>query len=89
MWYGDGWGHMGGWTGAWGWVGMVLMLLFWFGLVALIIWAIVGSRPGRLPATGGPRGDHALTILRERYARGEITAEEFEQATRTLDETRP
>lgn len=85
MWYGDGWGHMGG----WGWVGMIFMLLFWFGVVALIVWAIAGLRPGRTPTTiEGPRGDRALTLLRERYARGEITDQEFERARETLETTR-
>lgn len=85
MWSGNGWGYMG----AWGWVGMLFMLLFWFGLVALIIWAIAGSRPGQTTTTiEQPRSDHALAILRERYARGEITDEEFDQARKILAERR-
>lgn len=85
MWYGDGWSHMGG----WGWVGMLFMLLFWFGLVALIVWAMVGSRPGQTASSiEGPRDDHALMVLRERYARGEITNEEFDQGRKTLGESR-
>ena len=36
--YWHGWDGMG----AFGWVGMLLMMLFWFGLIALIIWAIAG-----------------------------------------------
>lgn len=88
MWY-DDWGHMGDWSGAWGWGGMFFMLLFWFGLVALIIWAVVGTRPGqRTQMFDRPRGDQALTILRERYARGEITEEEFEKSRKKLDDFR-
>jgi putative membrane protein len=84
MWYGDGWGHMG----AWGWVGMLFMLLFWFGLIALIVWAIGNGRAGMTPTTSeGRSGDHALAILRERFVRGELTSEEYEQARKTLDET--
>lgn len=84
MWYGDGYGHMG----SWGWVGMFFMLLFGFGLIALMVWSIVGSRPGQTPATSeGARGDHAQTILRERFSRGEITTEEFEQTRKTLRDT--
>jgi putative membrane protein len=82
MWDGD--------MGAWGWVGMSFMTLFWFGLVALIVWAIVASRPSRiLSTTEGPRSDHALTILRERYARGEINADEYEQRRKILDDLDP
>jgi putative membrane protein len=69
---------------------MSFMTLFWFGLVALIVWAIVTSRPGRtLSTTEGPRSDHALTILRERYARGEINADEYEQRRKILDDLDP
>lgn len=84
MWNGDGWGSMG----SWGWTGMFFMLLFGFAVVALIVWSIAGSRPGQTPTMSeGPRSDHGLVILRERYARGEITDAEFEQARKTLSET--
>ena len=80
--HGNGWDHMG----SWGWVGMLMMLLFWFGFVSLILWAISGSRGGHAPsAPAGPVGDPALTILRERFARGEITAEEYERAREMLE----
>ena len=86
MWCGDGWGHMGG----WGWIGAILMLLFWFGVIALIVAAIGGF--GRwqrgMPTSGPSGGDSALAILRERFARGELTQDEYEQARKTLTETR-
>jgi putative membrane protein len=83
--HGQGWDHMG----SWGWFGMLMMLLFWFGFVALIVWAIAGPRAWRQQApSSGQAGDPAMTILRERFARGEITAEEFERASRTLNESR-
>ena len=86
MWNGDGWGQMG----SWGWVGMLFMLLFGFGLLALIAWSIMGPRRNQAPAmSDSPRSDHALTILRERFSRGEITNAEFEQARKTLRETQP
>lgn len=85
MMYGDGWGQMG----SWGWVGMLLMLLFWFGIIALFVGAMSGWRSGTGSATtNGPTGDVALTILRERLARGEVTTEEFERARKTLEESR-
>lgn len=80
---GYGWDHMG----AWGWVGMTLMMLLWFGLIALVIWTLVNPRAGRTtPMTDPPaRHDPALGTLRERFARGEITADEYEQSRRVLD----
>lgn len=85
MMYGYGWGQMG----SWGWVGMLLMLLFWFGIVALLVGTVSGWRSSTGSATtNGPAGDLALTILRERLARGEVTAEEFERARQTLEESR-
>jgi putative membrane protein len=56
-----------------------------------IRWLIRNSNTPRVggPAAAGgwPAGkpeDNALAVLRERFARGEIDAEEFEQRRRTL-----
>ncbi len=77
-----GW-HM--WWGVWG-VGMMLfMLLFWaliiVGVVALFRWAF--GRPG--PGGRSERGGRALEILKERYAKGELTREQFEAIRRDLE----
>jgi putative membrane protein len=66
-----------------GWFGMIFMALFWIavivGIVLLILWIIrSGGRPG---AKGE---DSALGILRERYAKGEISKEEFEEKKKDL-----
>lgn len=67
--------------GMWGMPGtMVFMTLFWVLAVVAIgagIWWLVRS-PRRV------RHDAALDVLRERYARGEITREEFEARKRDL-----
>ena len=66
--------------GVWG-IGMMLMMLVFWGLVITgIVLAI------RWLATQGreSRRDSALAILRERYARGEINREEFEAKRRDL-----
>ena len=74
MWYGfEGMG--------WGWIGlgMVHMALFW---VLVIVGIVVLARSlGNGPAPGrGP-----LDILNERYARGELTRDQFEQMKRDLN----
>ena len=78
------WGGMDGM--GWGWIGLgvVHMLLFWvlviLGIVALVRWL-----------AGGPADDgaaRAIDILKARYARGQITREQFEQMKRDIDEPR-
>lgn len=80
---GNGWDHMG----SWGWAGMTLMMLLWFGIIALIVWAVLSSRssPTILMTDPASRHDAALEILRERFARGDITAEEYEQSRQILE----
>jgi putative membrane protein len=48
------------------------MALFWVGVILLVVWAV--RRPD--DDTTGTRG-RALEILEERYARGELDADEF------------
>jgi putative membrane protein len=67
----------------WGWIGLgvVHMLLFW-ALVILGIAALVRA------LSGGGRSDtpssDAMEILKARYARGEVTREQFEQMKRDI-----
>ncbi len=79
-WFGPG---MMGW-GMWGF-GWVFMLLFWglviVGLIFLIRW-LAGLSRSR-PSSEKPH-DSALDILKQRYARGEIDKEEFDQKKRDL-----
>lgn len=71
MMWGYGWG---------GWIfGVLMMLLFWGGLVALVVFAIRGWGEGRRGGSGESRGPDARAILEERFARGEISKEEFEE----------
>ena len=81
-------GHMGpGMMGGWGmgWFGFIFMLIFWglviVGLVLLIRWLVQTTRKDTGPAQGGSR---AMEILKERYARGEVEQEEFEQKKQDL-----
>ena len=74
------WGSYGGWGMGFG---MVFMLLFWvliiLGVAALIRWLMTQSSPDR-----GSRDKSPLEIVQERYARGEIDREEYEQKKRDL-----
>jgi putative membrane protein len=73
MWLWDGTGHW------WMWL---LMVLFWGGIIALVIWAVKNFswRQSDAPTTNSK----ALDIARERYAKGEISKDEFEQLRKDL-----
>lgn len=65
--------------GWWPMFGGLWALLFFIGLVWLIVWAV--RRPGRgyTPASKTP-----LDIARERDAHGEISQKEFEEIKKSL-----
>ena len=65
---------------------MWLMPIFWLVILGLIIWAIVAvfGRSGEPRDQGSPKTDSALEILKQRYARGEINKEEYEQKKRDI-----
>jgi putative membrane protein len=63
-----------------GWPGVLMMLLLWAGAIALILWGVSSLFPSERVHVE----DEALEILRQRYARGEISREEFLQASETL-----
>jgi putative membrane protein len=82
-----GWGH------GWGWgfghmaFGGLMMLLFWGVIIVVIVFAVRwisagshGSAPNQ-PPRRTPR-----EILEERFARGEIDKEEFEERKRLLSD---
>jgi putative membrane protein len=61
--------------------GGLLGLAFWILVIVAIVALIRGSRPAAR-ASGGP----AVHLLEERYARGEITREEFLERRTVLRE---
>lgn len=78
------WGHhivglgWGGWL-----VGALLMLLFWGGLITMVILlirAFSGSKSSSMSA-----GETAVDILKKRYARGEISKEEYDSIRHDLE----
>jgi len=72
-----------GWGGAGFGFGWIIMILFW----GLVIWAIIMlaknlSDGGCCSAKNDRKeqtGSNAMNILKERYAKGEISKEEFER----------
>ncbi|MBA2713007.1 MAG: SHOCT domain-containing protein [Rubrobacteraceae bacterium] len=69
-----------------GWLWMLLPLLFWGGLIAFAVWALIRIFPNRGESgrDTGSREDSAEEILQKRFARGEIDAEEYERYLEVL-----
>ncbi len=62
--------------------GAIIFVLFWAAVIWLIVWAV--RRSGHEHPMMGPGGKTPLDIAKERYARGEITKEQFEQLRKDL-----
>ena len=67
-------------SGMWGW-GLLWMLLFWGLLVTGIVWLV------RAATDQSPRdaGGEARRILDERFARGDISPDDYAERRRALD----
>jgi putative membrane protein len=68
-----------------GGLGLIWMLIFWVGLIVLALWLVSLL----FPAAGKSNHDEgispaALDILKERYARGELTKEEYQEILHTI-----
>ena len=72
------WSDGDGWSWGWMFIGMVMMIGFW----ALVAWVIVTVV--RRPDADRPSSRDAQQILDERFARGELDAEEYRQRTDAL-----
>ena len=77
----------------WGWPGMIFGPLFMVLVLAIAIAAIVllvrwlgGPWHGAIPPYQSPPVRTPLDILKERFARGEIDKQEFEERRRVLGE---
>lgn len=79
MGYYGGWGGMGG-------LGILGMLVFSVAVIALVVWAVRNFN-GATTRTNGP--ETAMDILNRRFAAGEITQAEYEQAKRSLSGATP
>ncbi len=77
-WFNNNWWAAGSWM-------MLMMLVFWaliiVGVIFLVRW--LAGQSSRTPST---RGTSSLDILSERYARGEITREQYQQMRRDIEQ---
>jgi len=81
--------HMGDGMGWWMLWGGLMMVLFWGSIIALIVWGVQAATrrdtgQTQPPQSGAPRST-PLEIAAGRYARGDISREEFEQIKKDLE----
>ncbi len=74
-----GWGY-----GTMGWFGWFFMVIFWLvviaGIVLLVRWLTVSGK------NSAQSSGTAIDILKKRYAKGEITKEEYEKIKKDISE---
>ena len=74
-----GWGHMNGYGQAgWMWFWGPVMMLVWIAAIAVAVWLVVRVTDVRQREAAAP-SQNAREILAERYARGEISTEEYDE----------
>jgi len=76
---------MGGFGMGFGLFGFLLMILFWGAIIALGVWLVGNLFPKAGSTAGSQAGESALEILKRRYARGELTREEYEAMRHDLE----
>ena len=72
-----GWGHMM----PYGYGGMFMWILFLI-IIGVVLYAVI--RGAKSSGTFGASGETPLDILKKRYAKGEITKDQFEQMKKDL-----
>jgi putative membrane protein len=75
---GGGWGHMMGY--GYGYGGMLMWIIF-IVIFGVLIYFLMQAAKGR-----GRAGETPLEILKKRYAKGEITKEEFDRMKKDISE---
>ncbi len=92
-------GYYGNWGAGYGFMGVIFMIVFWIIIICIVIaliraltmpgrgyWRHYGHRHGRghCPYCDEEGEKDALRILDERYAKGEINKEEYEQKKKDI-----
>jgi putative membrane protein len=75
-----GFGEVSGLGFGMGLFGGIMMLLFWAAIILLVVWAVRSVFPSQRQS----EHESAVEILKRRYAAGEISQAEYEQARKAL-----
>jgi putative membrane protein len=67
--------------------GFAFSWFFWVAIVGLIIYLVVnqGNKSKQIHYTPPPQQDSPLDILKKRYAKGEISKEQYEQMKKDIE----
>jgi len=68
--------------GMWGFGMVFFMALFWIGIIWFIVWLV---RQSKMPTNANTPERTPLQILKERYAKGEITKKEFDDMKKDIE----
>lgn len=81
-----GYGGYGGMMGGFGFspIGMIFSLVFWALLIGGAVWLVVTLARGASTGAASATGQTPLDILKVRYAKGEVTKEQFEEMKHNL-----
>lgn len=63
------------WEYGWGMGWMMISWVFWILIITVVVWLVAKNAGGR----SGAHEESPETILKRRYARGEMSREEYEQ----------
>ncbi len=78
------------WSDGWhGWFGGPIMMILFLAIAVAVIFLVVrwlgGSAHGHSAAPSAPLRQDAIDILKDRFARGEIDKEEFEEKRQLIE----
>lgn len=66
-------------------IGMIFWILVIIGVVLLIVWLVNQNKTSTESKDRDKSSDSSMEILKQRYAKGEITEDEFEEMKRKLE----
>lgn len=86
-WYWWEWPGWGSWFGGYGWIGMIFSFVFFILIIAAVIFVLKKLLPNDRYSDSYVKhsSSRALEILKERYAKGEISEEEFLRMKKNLE----
>lgn len=66
-------------------LGGLWMVIIWIAIIGLSIWALASLFPGVQGGLPAKRRENPLAILKERYARGDLSRDEYKLLRQELE----